>query len=211
MCERYSVPKQIRLQVGGEALAFDLPERSCAHPLQQLPVVVADSGKPRVAPMNWGWTGGRVGQLIINVLAENVRTKFRETFRERRCVVPARDFYLRQSAGTAKLPWRFALADETGFFMAGIYEKMLPQAPTRSEISIAGEPSPTSAVDSFVVITVLANGSVARIHNRMPAMLEPDDLERWLSPETKPTDAAAMLRTFPGSLETFRVNQDFSG
>jgi putative SOS response-associated peptidase YedK len=44
------------------------------------------------------------------------------------------------------------------------------------------------------VITTNANELVAQIHDRMPAILRPEDYDRWLSDEPDPRE---LLKTFP--------------
>ena len=41
---------------------------------------------------------------------------------------------------------------------------------------------------TFAVITTNANELVAEIHDRMPAILRPEDYERWLSDEPDPRE-----------------------
>ena len=49
-------------------------------------------------------------------------------------------------------------------------------------------------VRTFTIITVPSNELIARIHDRMPAILRPADYERWLGSEPDPHD---LLITFP--------------
>jgi putative SOS response-associated peptidase YedK len=43
-------------------------------------------------------------------------------------------------------------------------------------------------VRTFVILTMPSNDIVARIHDRMPAILKPADYERWLGLEPDPHD-----------------------
>jgi putative SOS response-associated peptidase YedK len=47
---------------------------------------------------------------------------------------------------------------------------------------------------TFAIITVPSNQLVAKIHNRMPAILDPGSYDRWLSTEPDPHD---LLITYP--------------
>ena len=47
---------------------------------------------------------------------------------------------------------------------------------------------------TFCIITTAANDLVIRIHDRMPAILRPEDYARWLGEEEPP---AALLAPFP--------------
>jgi putative SOS response-associated peptidase YedK len=73
------------------------------------------------------------------------------------------------------------MKDGSPFGLAGIWENW--RNPT------TGEWERTSAI-----ITVPSNDLVGKIHNRMPAILQPAGYERWLSPEPDPHD---LLITYP--------------
>ena len=47
---------------------------------------------------------------------------------------------------------------------------------------------------TFAVITVPSNDLVGQIHDRMPAILKPENYECWLGPDTDPHD---LLITYP--------------
>jgi putative SOS response-associated peptidase YedK len=49
-------------------------------------------------------------------------------------------------------------------------------------------------VRTFTIITVPSNDMIARIHDRMPAILRSEDYERWLGSDPDPYD---LLRIFP--------------
>ena len=51
--------------------------------------------------------------------------------------------------------------------------------------------------DRFVVLTTQANASVAPVHDRMPLILEADELETWLNDDD---GAAKLLAKTPGML-----------
>jgi putative SOS response-associated peptidase YedK len=55
-------------------------------------------------------------------------------------------------------------------------------------------------VTAFAIITTDANALVAEVHNRMPVMLHPDDEAAWVSPESSPERAQALLQPFPADL-----------
>ncbi len=70
----------------------------------------------------------------------------------------------------------------------------------RSPFGIAGlwenwrDPASSEWVRTFCILTTPANELVARIHDRMPAILRPTDYERWLSLEPDPHE---VLVSFP--------------
>ena len=62
---------------------------------------------------------------------------------------------------------------------------------------------------TFAIITVPSNPLVAKIHNRMPAILDPGSYDRWLSTEPDPHD---LLMSYPSEPMTMwpisaRVNK----
>src|SRR6516164_5387258 len=59
------------------------------------------------------------------------------------------------------------------------------------------DPATGEWVRTFAILTTPANDLVARIHDRMPAILKPADYERWLSLEPDPHH---LLVPFPSAL-----------
>jgi len=55
-------------------------------------------------------------------------------------------------------------------------------------------------VRTFAIITVPSNDLIDRIHDRMPAILRPQDHDRWLGPDPDPHD---LMITFPS--EAMRI------
>ena len=54
-------------------------------------------------------------------------------------------------------------------------------------------------VRTFCIITTAANDLVGRIHDRMPAILRPEDYDQWLRPEP---EATRLLTPFPAEQMT---------
>ena len=77
---------------------------------------------------------------------------------------------------------------------AGLRERWFPPA-GRGSGSAAAEPLRT-----FAIITTAPNGVVARLHDRMPAVLPPTAWDAWLDPATPVADALALLRPAPDEL-----------
>jgi putative SOS response-associated peptidase YedK len=56
-------------------------------------------------------------------------------------------------------------------------------------------------LETCTILTTMPNSLVAEVHDRMPAILDPDDYERWLDPgNTKPEAILDCLRPFDVSL-----------
>ena len=70
--------------------------------------------------------------------------------------------------GPARQPWFLASSDGRPLALAGLWDRW---------VAPEGE-----ALVSVAIVTVAANADVARLHDRMPAVLEPDEWDTWLHP-----------------------------
>jgi putative SOS response-associated peptidase YedK len=205
VCGRYWItsPADVlisRFRVRGEAIP--LRPRWNAAPGQDLPVIhLARTGERRLEPMRWGLVPGWASDPAdagrpINARAETAAAKpsFRESFRRRRALVPADGFYEWKRFGNTALPFGFRRRSRAPFAIAGLWDEWRPRQ---------GPPLRT-----FTLLTTEASPEVARVHDRMPVILEPDAEELWLDPRAEdPASVAAVLRPLPeGALESFEVS-----
>jgi len=123
------------------------------------------------------------GPKPINAKAETVRTRpmFRDAYRKRRCIVPVDGFFEWRATKGAKQPYAVAMKDGAPFALAGLWENWR-------------DPATGEWTRTFAIITVPANEMIARIHDRMPAILRSEDSQRWLGAEPDPYD---LLIAFP--------------
>jgi len=134
--------------------------------------------------MGWGFTPGRTtpsgatgGPPVINFRSEGRR------FAKGRCLIPATAFYEFTGARYPKTKWRFTLAGEAWFCIAGLWR--------------AGE-----GADRFTMLTTAPGLDIAPYHNRQIVPLRPDDWARWLGDD----DPEGVLRPLPaGSLTVEKV------
>lgn len=195
MCGRYMLTahQEISERFLLRQIPFALFALFNAAPSQELPVVVeGDDGERSVRPMRWGlvprWQTPGQGQgrpiAPINARAETLLEKpmFRSLVGKQRCLVPANGFYEWQRHDGRKQPYRIRLRDDALFGLAGLYDE-----------------SP-DGVASFTIVTTTPNELVAPLHDRMPAILHPEDEADWLSRGL--TDAAAaraLLGPYPAA------------
>jgi putative SOS response-associated peptidase YedK len=140
----------------------------------------------------WGlvpsWVKEVTQAQLINARAETAAEKpaFRKPFRTRRCLLPADGFYEwapRPSAGP-RIPWLITMTGETPFAFAGLWDRY---------IKPDGE-----ALETVTILTTSPNELVARIHNRMPVILDPGDFALWLDPDLHdPARGQPLLRPCP--------------
>ena len=173
----------------------DLPQSYNAAPGQLLPIVVEPEPRARVLVLgHWGLLPGFRGADGRTVTPTNARAETlldRPTFRglvpRHRCLIPATGYYEWRREGHRRQPYLFTVTDQTIFSLAGLWNEM--ELPT-------GE-----TLRSYVVVTTAPNAVAAEIHDRMPAILRPDDEAEWLDPEViAARRVTRLLRPYPADL-----------
>ena len=179
------------LNVSDSRLA-NVPRRYNAAPSQELFVIRQNhkTSERSLDLLKWGlipyWCQDpKGGRRPINAKAESVAMlpMFKEAYARRRCIVPVDGFFeWRAIRGMrAKQPYAIAMKDGSPFGLAGLWENWK-------------NPNTGEWERTFAIITVPSNQLLAKIHNRMPAMLEPRSYERWLGLVPNPHD---LLITYP--------------
>ncbi len=212
MCGRYALtlpPDAVRAYFGYREQP-NFPPRTNIAPTQ--PVAFVRAGRQaeglarHFALARWGFLPGFVKDpksfpLLINARAEGLAGKpsFRAAARRRRCLAPADGWYewLRQPGLGGKIvrrPHLFRRPDRGPLALAALYETWSdPQG---------GE------IDTLCLSTVEANATAAAVHNRMPALIAPENFDLWLDCEDDRAagDALALLKPAPeGSIEGIEV------
>src|SRR5437868_11014988 len=176
MCGRFTLHSRDRIKLKGLA-SLDLPfeARYNIAPSQSV-LSLGDFGSGLEARLlTWGlipsWSTD--GKGFINARAETLEEKpsFSESFRLRRCLIPADGFFEWKRTGREKRPFYFQLNDESQFAFAGIWDQWG-----------GGEES----IKSCAIITTEANELIEAIHDRMPAILNTESYEVWLDPKINP-------------------------
>ena len=199
MCGRVvqaSGPDQLGLRIvnsfeGRDRRGGNLPPRYNAAPSQDLFVIRRnhDTGERSLDLLRWGlvpyWCKAKPKPPPINAKAETVfkLPMFRDAYARRRCIVPIDAFFEWKAVlgQKAKKPFAIGMKDRSPFGLAGIWENWK-------------DPESGAWVRTFAIITTPANELVAEIHDRMPAILRPEDYDRWLSDEPDPRE---LLKPFP--------------
>jgi putative SOS response-associated peptidase YedK len=162
------------------------------------------TGERSLGRLWWGlipYWSKQAGRRLINAKAETVASlpMFRDAYKLRRCIVPIDNFFEWKAikGAKAKQPYAIAMKDRQPFGVAGIWENWKL-------------PGTEDWVGTFAVITCPANDLVAKIHDRMPAIIPPESADRWLGTlDPNPVD---LLAPYPASLMTMwpistRVNK----
>jgi putative SOS response-associated peptidase YedK len=191
MCGRFVLaadPAELTSHFGLEQPP-DLTARYNVAPSQLVAVVApkADPMKRGLALLKWGlvpyWS--QDGRPYINARCETVGglASFSDAFRHRRCVIPATGFYEWRGEGKKRVPMHFRLASGGVMGFAGLWDKWTDESGKK--------------LFTCCVITTPANAVVAPYHDRMPAILAPEDYAAWLDHAAPLKDAHALLRPFP--------------
>ncbi|MDE6940578.1 MAG: SOS response-associated peptidase [Lachnospiraceae bacterium] len=130
-------------------------------PTDDAAVIIKGAGGMKLSRIKWGYPGINGSGVIINARAESVLDKkmFQGGIRRRRAVIPAGHFY---EWSRSKEKNTFRRRDRDTVCMAGFYDL-------------------TDAGERFVIITTQANGSMIKVHDRMPLILEKGQIKEWLS------------------------------
>ena len=191
MCGRYALharPEVIALQFALDALPA-LEERYNISPGSEVLAVRRDAAGARHAEaLRWGliphWARDpAIGHKLANARGESLTEKpaFREAFFGWRCLVPASGYYEWQSLGRTKQPWYLRPLDAPLFGLAGI---------------TALWHGPQGLVRSVALITTSANALSGRIHDRMPAIVRPEDYTTWLDPNAEPSVLSRLVAPY---------------
>lgn len=198
MCGRYGLSNPARVAALA-SVASSLDEALLAPvgasqprwnitPSAVVQAICSDRDGLRAAPLQWGlipsWAKEPgIGARLANARDDSVRHKpsFRRAFAARRALIFADLFYEWQAVpgATRKQPWCIRRHDEAVFAFAALWDRWT-------------DPATEETRETFTLITTQPNDVVRRIHDRMPVMLAPHQLEPWLDLGT-PLDAVEAL------------------
>jgi putative SOS response-associated peptidase YedK len=178
---------------------FHQPRYNVA-PGQMVPAVIHDGQKRRIGELKWGlvpsWAkDDKQGFKMINARAETLedRPAYAALLRRKRCLIPADSFYEWRKGGGSKTPMRILLKSRSIFSLAGLYDTWV--APTGNKIS------------TCTVITTSPNELMAKIHERMPIILDPEAEAVWLDRGRQPDELRELLQPYPSErMEAYPVS-----
>ena len=197
MCGRFtldttadSLARQFELEVNES-----ISSRYNIAPSQPLNVIAQKEAARSLVSMKWGLIPSWVKNLnswksnLINARVEIVTEKpsFRGAFKYRPCLIPASGFY---EWTKDKQPYYFQVKERQLFALAGLWESW------------------SNGEDELItctIITTKANTEVAKVHHRMPVIIQPTDYDSWLGGLD---DRKQLLDTLPEvNLELYPVSK----
>ena len=173
MCGRFStahMPDTIIKAL--DVVPIDFQLRDQVYPTQQVHVVFRGEESNEITQMTWGWERSFSKRPLINARGSEAWEKrtWAKALRERRCIIPASGFFEwneNQPKGSRDR-YRISPAFDDGFAFGGLYE-------INSETG-----------EMFMsILTTGPNKKMAKIHHRMPVILETDEFENWFTSEDR--------------------------
>ena len=168
-----------------------LPNYNVA-PTQMHPVISGDN-TDHIQFFRWGfipfWAKDvKIGYKMINARKESVMEKsfYKSALKTKRCIVPFDGFYEWKKTQSGKQPYRIVTTNTEIFSVAGLWSSW--------------DSTDGSTMHTFTLITQEPNRLMEDIHNRMPAILLPEQEELWLDMDIKPDEALAQLEPYPDEL-----------
>ena len=144
------------------------------------------------ALLSWGlipsWAHDQsIGAKLTNARSETALTKpsFRDSFRQRRCLIPADGFYEWTASKNGKQPYYIRLASHQPFGIAGLWDSW---------------GSDGERIETCTILTCDANEAMKHLHPRMPVVIKPERYDAWLDPATPVSELSQDL--FPFSTKT---------
>jgi putative SOS response-associated peptidase YedK len=211
MCGRFAQPRSSEelARIFHARPAADIPgDRFNVAPTDEVAAVVEHHGERTVDAFRWGLVPffaktARDGARLINARAETVESSpaFRSAFARHRCIVPADAFYewrRQRDPASGRIirrePFAVRRSDGEPLALAGLW-------------SIWRDPETAARLYTCSILTTDPNELVARLHNRMPVVLDRSDWDAWLHDATRPAELRSLLRPAPAEwLEAYAVS-----
>ena len=203
MCGRYlllSPAEAMRSLFGLMGASPNFPGRYNVAPTDMMPVVRLNAALEReLALLRWGLVPGwadslSVGSRMVNARSETVATKnaFRDSFKQRRCLVPADGYYEWKVVEGQRQPYLIRPPANMLMVLAGIWEvwtrPLAVETGSKRDVGPAGQ-----LIETYSIVTGPALPSVANTHDRMPIILEPEGFETWLDPNAASEDLDRLM------------------
>jgi putative SOS response-associated peptidase YedK len=177
------IAEDLDAEFSPEDLALYRPRYNVA-PSDTTWITVSRGDARVIEPAVWGYVASK--KPLINVRGEQVASGsgFRDAFASRRCAVVTDGFYEWPPAGGSRsaprAPYWFHRSDGGLVLLAGLFQR---------------SPADSQGPPRFTILTTRPNGTVAKVHDRMPVVLPQDRLDDWLA--GPPPRAASLLAPAP--------------
>jgi putative SOS response-associated peptidase YedK len=165
----------------------DFPPRPYVAPLSPIAIVRNENAARHFQLVRWGFIPSwmkepKPGKPIINARSETLLEKpsFKNAIRRRRCLIPADGYY--EWVGDVpgkKIPHYIHRPDNGPFAFAGIWEHWMG--------------ANGSEIETAAIITSEPNSVIAKIYDRMPVVIQPENYSQWLDVQNVEGEEAVQL------------------
>ena len=182
MCSRYYIDSDIEDEL--EKVVSDVDQQICQKcfagdicPTGMAPIIEKTDQGLKLSTCKWGYLLSKGKNLVITARVESVMDKsaFQNGILHHRILIPASGFY---EWNHLKEKNTFAMPDATTLYIAGFCDWFENER-------------------RFVILTTVANDSMVKVHDRMPLILEKEQMEDWFNNEKMKT----ILRQVPARLK----------
>ncbi len=228
MCGRFNSiasGKQFAAVYRAEFLGQELQSNHNVAPTALVYVLRQADAKRVVDAMTWGlvpsWSKDKVrAASMINARSETLTEKpsFRNLLAKHRCVIPVQGFYEWQ-----ELPSDVGKPRKQAHYISRLDNDVM----TLAGLWTTWKQPDDALLQTCTIITTGANQKLAKVHHRMPVILERDDVETWLDEsvaaplhllraasddfvECQATDRLARAKS-TGNASTTQLGDDASG
>ncbi len=163
-------------------------------PTQQVPVCRQNGDVRSLDLLHWGlvphWAKDRKSAAkMINARAETLEEKpsFRGLLGRNRCIIMVSGFYEWQREGKSSQPFKVEHGDRRPMLLAGLWTR-----------------NAARDIESYCIITTEATQSFAAIHHRLPAILNPESIDCWLSADW--SSAKVLTEPWQGELQATPIS-----
>lgn len=161
----WEIQKELRSESISGAEGFRNAAGHDVFPGSKATILRIKDGELTASELTWGFLTPKDKRLLINARAETALDKpmFSDSILSRRCVIPASRFY---EWDREKSKVTFYRKKKDMLYFAGFYRNF-PDG------------------ERFIILTTAANASMQPTHDRMPVILEKEELISWLSDDAK--------------------------
>lgn len=179
MCGRYTL--YIQKQKLATALAIALPaayepDYNIGPGRETLSIAMHNRERTVTSMMHWGLRTPQNFHINARIETADTSPRFRDSWHEHRCLLPANGFYEWYQDGITKQPYYIYPQDDSLHYFAGLWFPSMQ----------------SDSVPTFVILTTHAQVSMCDIHERMPIMLGQEYQAAWLSGDIGKLDLQAI-------------------
>ena len=201
MCGRKTLTKG-KIEIIQDMLVDDwgedwIPSYNIA-PTQNTPILLFNK-KRFIKTMRWGlipsWAKDvKIGSRLINARSETLSEKssFQTLLQSNRCVIITDGYYEWMQTNNGKIPYYIHHPHNNILPMAGLWDRWIDEN--------------NKEYHTYTVITTEPAQPITHIHNRMPVILNFNELDDWVNAKYPAKEALNMLDSFTHPLEFYPVS-----